>query len=180
MVAAFDGPARAIRCAEAIVAGARRCDLAARAGLHTGECDLAGDAPGGVAVELAARVGAAADPGGVVVSGTVRDLVAGSGIRFAELGPGFHRGLPNDWRLFRVEGDGERAIAATLADAWGLTPREREVLALLAQRLTDAEIAETLFISPQTASTHVKRVLAKLGVANRREAAAAAASALPP
>ena len=131
-----------------------------------------------MAVELAARVGAAADPGRVMVSGTVRDLVAGSGIRFAELGPRVLWGLPDDWRLFRVEGAGEREVAAALADAWGLTPREREVLALLAQRLTDAEIAEGLYISSQTASTHVKRVLAKLGVANRREAAAEASAAI--
>jgi len=100
--AAFDGPARAIRCAEAISAGVAPLGVRVRAGLHTGECEVIGDKVGGIAVHIGARVAGLAGPGEVLVSGTVRDLVAGSGIRFEERGAHTLKGVPGEWRLFAV------------------------------------------------------------------------------
>jgi class 3 adenylate cyclase len=103
-VASFDGPARAIRCARAIVDATRGLGVDVRVGLHTGECEVRGDDLGGLAVHIAARVGAVARPGEVLVSGTVKDLVAGSGIDFYDRGESELRGVPGAWRLFAVEG----------------------------------------------------------------------------
>jgi class 3 adenylate cyclase len=85
-LAAFDGPARAIRCAGAIREGTRSLGLEVRCGLHTGECELVGEDLAGIVVHIGARVTALAAPGEVLVSQTVRDLVAGSGLKFAERG----------------------------------------------------------------------------------------------
>jgi class 3 adenylate cyclase len=101
-VASFDGPARAIRCAQAISQAARELGIELRIGLHTGECEVRGDDLGGLAVHIAARVGALASGGEVVVSGTVKDLVAGSGIEFVDRGDHELRGVPGSWRLFAV------------------------------------------------------------------------------
>ena len=103
--ATFDGPARGIRCAQAIVDAVRPLGLSVRAGLHTGECEVIGDKVGGIAVHVGARVAAKAEPGEVLVSGTVRDLVAGSGIPFTERGLHALKGLPGEWLLCAV-GDG--------------------------------------------------------------------------
>jgi class 3 adenylate cyclase len=103
-VAAFDGPARAIRCSKEITKAVRGFGLEVRAGLHTGECEVRGDGLGGLAVHIAARVAAMAGPGEVLVSGTVRDLVVGSGIEFAERGDHELRGVPGSWKLFAVAG----------------------------------------------------------------------------
>jgi pimeloyl-ACP methyl ester carboxylesterase len=100
--ATFDGPARGIRCAQAIVDAVRPLGLSVRAGLHTGECEVIGDKVGGVAVHVGARVSAAARPGEVLVSGTVRDLVAGSGIPFTDRGRHALKGLPGEWVLCAV------------------------------------------------------------------------------
>jgi pimeloyl-ACP methyl ester carboxylesterase len=102
-LATFDGPARAIRCGAAIADGARADGLEVRVGLHTGEMELMGDDVGGIAVHIAARVGALAEPGEVLVSRTVKDLVAGSGIAFGDRGTRQLKGVPDEWRLFRVE-----------------------------------------------------------------------------
>jgi DNA-binding SARP family transcriptional activator/pimeloyl-ACP methyl ester carboxylesterase len=104
ILAMFDGPARAIRCACALVGALRSAGHDARAGLHSGECDAAGDDIGGVAVEIARGVADLADPGEVLVSQTVRDLVFGSTITFR--GPSSHavRGVPGDWRVYSVNG----------------------------------------------------------------------------
>ncbi len=103
-LAAFDGPARAIRCACAVSEYAARLNLEVRAGLHTGECDLLeGGRVGGLAVEIGQAVRARAGASEVLVSHTVKDLVAGSGINFEERGAHTFEGLPGDWRLFRVE-----------------------------------------------------------------------------
>jgi DNA-binding SARP family transcriptional activator/pimeloyl-ACP methyl ester carboxylesterase len=100
----FDGPARAIRCAYAIVGDLGSAGHDARAGLHSGECDAAGDDVSGVAVQIARRVADLADPGEVLVSQTVRDLVFGSAITFR--GPSSHalEGVPGDWRVYSVTG----------------------------------------------------------------------------
>ena len=101
--ATFDGPIRAIECAVAIRAAVRELGLEIRAGLHTGECELIGEKPGGIAVNLGARVAAKAGSGEVLVSQTVKDLVAGSGITFEDRGVAELKGIPGTWRLYAVE-----------------------------------------------------------------------------
>ncbi|MBA2569453.1 MAG: adenylate/guanylate cyclase domain-containing protein [Actinobacteria bacterium] len=100
--ATFDGPARAIRCAQAIVDGVRSLGLEVRAGVHAGECELHDDKVAGIAVSAGARVAAAAGPGEVLVSGTVKDLVAGSEIEFEDRGVHELKGVPGEWRLYSV------------------------------------------------------------------------------
>lgn len=103
----FDGPARAIRCAHAILAGTRdRLGLEVRAGVHTGEVDLVEGDVRGVAVHIAARVGALAGPGEALVSSTVRDLVIGSDLELEERGRTTLKGVPGQWSLFRAAGFG--------------------------------------------------------------------------
>jgi class 3 adenylate cyclase len=108
-LARFDGPARAIRCAQAIGEEAEELGIAVRAGLHTGECELIGDDLGGVAIHVAARVGAKAGPAEVLVSGTVRDLVMGSDITFEDRGAHELKGVPGEWRLFAAQAIGAPA-----------------------------------------------------------------------
>jgi class 3 adenylate cyclase/alpha-beta hydrolase superfamily lysophospholipase len=103
-VVSFDGPARAIRCALAVVEDMGKLGIELRVGLHTGECEVRGDDLGGLAVHIAARVGALAAPGEVLVSGTVKDLVVGSGIEFEDRGEHELKGVPGSWKLFRVQG----------------------------------------------------------------------------
>jgi class 3 adenylate cyclase len=103
-LATFDGPARAIRCARAILDSAGELGIRLRAGLHTGECEVMGDDIGGIAVHIAARVSAAAGPGEVLVSRTVKDLVAGSGIEFSDRGAQTLKGVPDEWQLYAAAG----------------------------------------------------------------------------
>ena len=100
----FDGPARAIRCACAVVGALRSAGHDARAGLHSGECDAAGDEIGGVAVQIARGVTDLADPGEVLVSQTVRDLVFGSAITFRGRPSHALHGVSGDWRVYEVTG----------------------------------------------------------------------------
>jgi class 3 adenylate cyclase len=103
--ASFDGPARAIRCARAIVDALRELDLEVRAGLHTGECELVDGKVAGIAVHTGARVASLAEPGEVLVSSTVKDLVAGSGIEFESRGQHHLKGIPDAWQLYAVVPD---------------------------------------------------------------------------
>ena len=103
-LAAFDGPARAIRCAAAIRERARGQGIEIRAGVHTGECEVMGEKLGGIAVHIGARVAGKAEPGEIVVSQTVKDLVAGSGLSFAERGAHTLKGVPGEWRLYAFAG----------------------------------------------------------------------------
>jgi class 3 adenylate cyclase len=103
--ATFDGPARAIRCASAIIDGLRPLDLKVRAGLHTGEVELHDGKVAGIAVNIGARVAAESGPGEVLVSSTVKDLVAGSGLDFEDRGTTSLKGIPGEWRLFAVRAD---------------------------------------------------------------------------
>jgi class 3 adenylate cyclase/pimeloyl-ACP methyl ester carboxylesterase len=103
----FDGPARAIRCAWAIAEEVRSLGIEIRAGLHTGECELRNSDVGGIAVHIGSRVQSRADPSEVLVSSTVKDLVAGSGIEFADRGEHELKGVPDRWHLFAVEGQGQ-------------------------------------------------------------------------
>ena len=100
--ATFDGPARAVRCAQAIQASVREIGLEVRAGVHTGEVELVGDGVQGLAVHVGARVGALAGPSEVLVSSTVKDLVGGSGLTFEDAGEHELKGVPDRWRLYRV------------------------------------------------------------------------------
>jgi class 3 adenylate cyclase len=101
-LATFDGPARAIRCADAIAQDVRSLRLEVRAGLHTGECEVMNGDVGGLAVHIASRVMNCAGPGEVLVSGTVKDLVVGSGIDFEDRGNRELKGVPGEWRVFAV------------------------------------------------------------------------------
>lgn len=100
--AAFDGPARAVRCGAALVEAVRSLGIELRVGVHTGECEVLNDKYSGIAVHLGARVASAARPGQVVVSSTVKDLVVGSGLRFEDLGNQELKGVPGRWQLFRL------------------------------------------------------------------------------
>ena len=99
---AFDGPARAIRCAQAIVDGVRAMGIEVRAGLHTGECDITDGKVAGITVAIGARIASLAAPSEVLVSSTVKDLVAGSGLVFEDRGEHALKGVPDRWRLYRV------------------------------------------------------------------------------
>ena len=100
--ATFDGPARAVRCACAMRNELARLGIEIRAGLHTGECELVGDKVRGISVHIGSRVASLARPGEVLVSSTVKDLVAGSGLEFEDRGLHTLRGIPGEWRLFGV------------------------------------------------------------------------------
>ena len=102
-MASFDGPARAISCAKAIAEATEKLGVQLRLGMHTGECEVRGDDLGGLAVHIAARVRALAVAGEILVSGMVRDLVAGSGIEFEERGEHELNGVPGSWKLFAVQ-----------------------------------------------------------------------------
>lgn len=104
LLATFDGPARGIRCAQDLVQAAGQLDLPLRAGAHTGEVEVRGDDVAGIAVHIGSRVAAAAQGGEVLVSRTVKDLVAGSGITFEDHGEHDLKGVPDRWRLYRVCG----------------------------------------------------------------------------
>lgn len=100
--ATFDGPARAIRCAQEIVTSVAELGLSLRVGLHTGECEVHEGKPTGIAVSVGARVASTAGPGEIVVSSTVKDIVAGSGIDFERLGARDLKGVPGSWTLYSV------------------------------------------------------------------------------
>jgi len=100
--ATFDGPARAIRCAQAVINDARSLGLELRAGVHAGECEVRGDDYGGIAVHIGARVAALAAAGHVLTTSTVKDLVAGSDITFSDYGTHTLKGVPETWHLYQV------------------------------------------------------------------------------
>jgi class 3 adenylate cyclase len=101
-MATFDGPARAVRCAQAIVASVRELGIEIRAGCHTGEVELAGDRVRGIAVHIGARLAALAGPSQALVSSTVKDLTAGSDLTFEDIGEHELKGIPGNWQLYRV------------------------------------------------------------------------------
>ena len=104
VLARFDGPARAVRCATVIGGAVRPLGIEIRAGCHTGEIELAGDAVRGIAVHIGARIAELAGASEVLVSSTVKDLVAGSGLTFDDAGEHELKGVPDRWRLYRVVG----------------------------------------------------------------------------
>jgi hypothetical protein len=121
----FDGPTQAIRCAEAVRAGAETLDIEVRAGIHTGECELLDTDIGGIAVHIAARICGRAGAGDILVSSTVRDLVVGSGTGFEDRGGVVLRGVPGTWQLFAVDRGGARSGSAEAELASMPTPGAR-------------------------------------------------------
>ena len=104
VLATFDGPARAIRCAGAITNSARRLGVRVKTGLHTGECDVVGNIYSGIAVNIARQIAEEAELGEILASRTVKDLVAGSGIAFQDYGMKSFPAVRGEWRLFSIEG----------------------------------------------------------------------------
>ena len=115
--ASFDGPARAIRCACAITESVRELGIDVRAGLHTGECELVDGKIAGIAVHTGARIASQAQPAEVLVSSTVKDLVAGSGIVFNDRGSVELKGIPGHWQLFAVEASPARRAGPGSSEA---------------------------------------------------------------
>ena len=177
-VAGFDGPARAVRYACAVVDGAAGLALEVRAGVHAGECELVGDQVSGIAMQVAGQVMTHAAPAEILVSSTVRDLVAGSDLRFADSDLRAQLAISAEQRLYRVA-RGSASQAARVSSASRsegglarLTRREREVVALVAAGLTNRQIAERLVIAESTAERHVINVLNKLNQRSRTQLAA--------
>jgi pimeloyl-ACP methyl ester carboxylesterase/DNA-binding CsgD family transcriptional regulator len=175
-LAVFDGPSRAVRCALAVRGACDALGWALHAGVHTGEVEMRGEAVGGMAVAIATRIAAAARPGDVLVSATVRDLVIGAPLGFAERGDCALEGVAGRIRLL-VATDREpmpaRPATASMLDV--LSRREHEILTLVAQGLTNPEIAASLALSEHTVKRHVANLLSKLELPTRTAAAAALA-----
>jgi predicted ATPase/pimeloyl-ACP methyl ester carboxylesterase/DNA-binding CsgD family transcriptional regulator len=181
-LAAFDGPARAVRCVWAILDGTRPLEIELRAGLHTGECDVLDGELSGLPLRIAAWVMGQAAPGEILASSTVRDLVAGSTIEFTERDARLVEDAPGAWRVFRV---GRHSPVASSPPPVGgpapvarrrrdhpLTGREREVAVRIARGLTNRQIADELVISAATAERHVVNIFNKLGFHARSQLAA--------
>jgi pimeloyl-ACP methyl ester carboxylesterase/DNA-binding CsgD family transcriptional regulator len=173
--ASFDGSARAVRCALALrdVARTRELDLAI--GVHVGEVESAKDTVAGLAVHVTERIAALAGAGEVLVSGLVRDLVAGSGLHFAERGEQTIDGLQDPLRLLAVLAEQHLEPAARQAKMPSLevlSTREREVMKLVAAGLSNAAIAGRLDLSEHTVKRHVANILLKLDLPTRAAAAA--------
>jgi len=167
ITAVFDGTARAVRCALEVRDELLELGLRIRAGLHAGECELAGGRPRGVALHVASGVMAAAQPGEVLVTSTIKDLVVGSGLEFAEHGAREFAGVPGWWSLFGAGRAAPRDVATTARPATELSRRENEVAQLLARGLSNREIAQRLYLSERTIDNHVHHILDKLGFDSR-------------
>ena len=179
-LATFDGPARAIRCAGAIVEAGRELGITIRAGLHAGECEVAGQELRGVALQIAERVFSRAAPGEVVVSSTVKDLVAGAGLQFEELESQVLTGPSAGWRLHRVVAASAPSSTERVELENHLHPptsgvlshREREVALLVTRGHSNRQIADELVIAPATVERHVANILRKMGFRSRAQIAA--------
>jgi pimeloyl-ACP methyl ester carboxylesterase/DNA-binding CsgD family transcriptional regulator/class 3 adenylate cyclase len=178
----FDDPTRALRFASAVVAGARRLGISARAGLHTGEVAVIGEEVAGVAVYLTVRIAALAGAGEILVSNTVRDLVAGSDLDLNAIGDQVFPNIPGSWRLYSLadgpQKDSTISASRSLSDSdttrplASLSSRERELAKLLALGLSNRQIADELVISVATVERHVANILIKLGYRSRAQVAA--------
>jgi DNA-binding NarL/FixJ family response regulator len=164
----------------AMIDAAERIGLKIRCGAHTGELEMSEDEVGGLAVHIAAQIATAARPGETLASGIVRDLVAGSGLRFGEPRPTTMAGLAEPLRLHTVSESAPISVPAPAAANSAQIPahlsqREREILRLVARGLTNAEIAKTLDLSDHTVKRHVANILTKLDLSSRAAAATFAA-----
>jgi len=173
ITAVFDGTARAIRCALDVRDELLHLGLRIRAGVHAGECEIADGRPRGVALRVASSVMEVAQPGEVVVSGTVKDLVVGSGIEFSDRGVRVFTGIPGSWSLFAAGPEQSIEAAEPIRAVVGvdLSRREREVAQLVARGLSNREIAERLYLSERTIDNHVHHILDKLGFDSRVQVA---------
>jgi pimeloyl-ACP methyl ester carboxylesterase/DNA-binding CsgD family transcriptional regulator len=175
IAARFDGPARAVRCALSLRDAAEALGLDLAAGIHTGEIEIHKDSVDGLALHVTEQISARAAKGEVLVSGVVSDLVAGSGLHFAEHGSQAIEGLAGSLRLLTVVTEQHLepvADAAKMPSLEALSSREREVLELVADGLSNAAIAERLRLSDHTVKRHVANILLKLDLPNRAAAAA--------
>jgi DNA-binding NarL/FixJ family response regulator len=168
-VASFDGSARAIRCALALIDRVASLGLTIRAGIHTGELESVGGSSQGIALNIATRIAARANPAEVLVSPTTRELAAGSGLVFTDRGEHTLSGVSETRRLYAASLT-EPAEAAPGEFPAGLTAREVDVLRLVAVGLTDAEVAERLILSVRTVNAHLRSIYRKLDVGSRAAA----------
>jgi DNA-binding NarL/FixJ family response regulator len=165
----FDSPARAIRCALAVIDSVAGLGLTIRAGIHTGEVEHFGGTVHGIAVNVATRIAARAGSSEVLVSATARELAAGSGLVFTDRGEHTLDGVAEPRHLYAA-GATQPPEAAAAEYPAGLTAREVEVLRLVALGLTDAEAAERLFLSVRTVNAHLRSIYRKLDVSSRAAA----------
>jgi len=175
IAARFDGSARAVRCALALREAARALELELAMGVHVGEVELHDNAASGFAIHIAERIAVRANVGEVLVSSLVRDLVAGSGLHFAERRTEAVDGLDKPLQLLAVVTEQHLqpiARAPTPANLDALSAREHEVLKLISQGLSNAVIAEQLHLSEHTVKRHVANILLKLDLPTRAAAAA--------
>jgi len=182
IVARFDGPARAVRCAAALRDAGQALDLALAGGVHTGEIELDQETVSGRSLHVTARLAARAAAGEVLVSGVVNDLVAGSGLHFAERAGMAVDGLLGEIKVLAVVTEQHLEPAPRAAKGSGLdvlSAREREVLTLVATGLSNAAIAGRLKLSDHTVKRHVANILLKLDLPTRAAAAALIGSATP-
>jgi DNA-binding CsgD family transcriptional regulator len=157
LFAIFDGPGRAIKAAHELREQLEDVGLPIRAGIHTGEVDVSAGEVQGIAVHLGALVMAEAGSNEILVSSTVRDLVAGSGLGFADRGKYSFEGIEGEWNLF-----------ASVPDTYAsLTESEREILGLIGEGLSDREIGDRMSLSSTLAKIHVIAILRKLGLRDR-------------
>jgi class 3 adenylate cyclase/DNA-binding CsgD family transcriptional regulator len=186
-IVAFDSPARAIRFALALLHRMAALGLTTRAGIHTGEVEHVRGRARGIALHVATRVAARANPGEILVTATTRELAAGGGLMFTSRGEHTLKGVSESRRLYAVveapraeararelsQRPGESAGASETGSTEypaGLTAREIEVLRLVALGLSDAEAAERLFVSVRTVNAHLRSVYRKAGVRSRAAA----------
>jgi DNA-binding CsgD family transcriptional regulator len=150
-----------------------RLGLRVRAGVHAGECEIGDGRPRGVALHVASGIMRAADAGEVLVSGTVKDLVVGSGLEFAERGVRTFPGVPGSWGVYVAGPTPAEATSrpAGIRPAVDLSRRERDVAKLLADGLSNRAIAERIYISERTVDNHVHHILDKLGFESRVQVA---------
>jgi DNA-binding NarL/FixJ family response regulator len=174
---AFESAARAIRCALALLARLSDVGLTIRAGIHTGEVEDVGGRARGIALHIASRIGARANPGEILVSSTTRELAAGAGLTFADRGEHLLKGVSEPRRLFAAAdsaatrpGGAARPTGAAGEYPARLTAREVDVLRLVAIGLSDAEVAEQLVVSVRTVNAHLRSIYRKVGVHSRAAA----------
>jgi pimeloyl-ACP methyl ester carboxylesterase/DNA-binding CsgD family transcriptional regulator len=175
IAARFDGTARAVRCGIVLQDAAEALHLRLATGVHTGEVEVGADGVTGLALNITERIAARAAASEVLVSGIVKDLVPGSGLHFSDRGDEMIEGMEGHLRLYAVADERHlephgRAAGATGLEA--LSAREREVLGLVADGLSNAAIAEALRLSDHTVKRHVANILLKLDLPTRAAAAA--------
>jgi class 3 adenylate cyclase len=174
---AFESAAGAIRCALALLDRLTDLGLTIRAGIHTGEVEDVGGRARGIALHIASRIGARANPGEILVSSTTRELAAGAGLTFADRGEHLLKGVSEPRRLFAAAdpaaappGGAARPTGAAGEYPARLTAREVDVLRLVAIGLSDAEVAEQLVVSVRTVNAHLRSIYRKVGVHSRAAA----------